>query len=289
MNEPVDDGKSTLTKSDLSELHRRAYRIREHSLRMGAVQGQGYIGQALGFADVLAVLYFHALHYRATDPAWEGRDRCLLSVGHYAIALYAALIEAGIIPTEELQTYGCDDSRLPMSGMAPYTPGMEITGGSLGHGLPIAVGMCLALKAKSSRSFVYNLLSDGELNEGSTWEAVQSASHWKLDNLIAVVDVNDQQADGRSSQILSFEPLAARWESFGWDAQRVDGNNVAALVHAFDCARSFEEPKPRVIICDTLMGKGVPFLESRDKAHFIRVDAGEWDRALEVLRGEAMP
>ncbi|MBC8008131.1 MAG: transketolase [Prolixibacteraceae bacterium] len=289
MNFRVDDGKSTLTKSDLDELHRRAYRVREHSLRMGAVQGQGYIGQALGFADVLAVLYFRALHYRASDPSWEGRDRCLLSVGHYAIALYAALIEADIIPAEELETYGGDDSRLPMSGMAPYTPGMEITGGSLGHGLPIAVGMCLGLKAKRSRSFVYNLLSDGELNEGSTWEAVQSASHWKLDNLIAVVDVNDQQADGRSSQILSFEPLAARWESFGWDAQRVDGNNVAALVHAFDRARNLEDPKPRVIICDTLMGKGVPFLESRDKAHFIRVDAGEWDRALEVLRGEAMP
>lgn len=285
----MDESKSTPAQADLVELRQHAYRIREHSLRMGAVQGQGYIGQALGFADVLAVLYFRALNYRAADPAWEGRDRCLLSVGHYAIALYAALIEAGIIPAEELETYGCDTSRLPMSGMAPYTPGMEITGGSLGQGLPIAVGMCLALKAKRSGCFVYNLLSDGELNEGSTWEAVQSASHWKLDNLIAVVDVNDQQADGRSSQVLSFEPLAARWESFGWDAQRVDGNNMASLVDAFDRARSLQDSKPRVILCDTLMGKGVPFLEMRDKAHFIRVDAGEWDHALQVLRGEGMP
>ena len=289
MTGSMDDVKSIPGPSDLKELRRRAYRIREHSLRMGAVQGQGYIGQALGFADVLAVLYFHALRYRATDPDWEGRDRCLLSIGHYAIALYAALIEAGVVPAGELETYGGDNSRLPMSGMAPYTPGMEITGGSLGHGLPIAVGMCLALRAKGSRSFVYNLLSDGELNEGSTWEAVQSASHWKLDNLIAVVDVNDQQADGRSSQILSFEPLVARWESFGWDAQRVNGNDITALVDAFDRARSLDDPRPRVILCDTLMGKGVPFLESRDKAHFIRVDPEEWDRALEVLREEGMP
>ena len=277
------------SRAILAELRRHAYRIREHSLRMGAVQGQGYIGQALGFADVLAVLYFNALRYRAAEPAWEGRDRCLLSMGHYAIALYAALIEAGVIPEGELETYGCDGSRLPMSGMAPCTPGMEITGGSLGHGLPIAVGMCLALKAKGSGSLVYNLLSDGELNEGSTWEAVQSASHWNLDNLVAVVDVNDQQADGRSSQVLSFEPLAARWESFGWHAQRVNGNDVASLMKAFERARNLAEARPRVIICDTLMGKGVPFLESRDKAHFIRVDAGEWERALEVLREEATP
>ena len=115
-------------------LAERAYRIRRNALRMGEVQGQGYIAQALGVADVLAVAYFHALRYRPEDPSWEGRDRFLLSIGHYAIALYAALIEAGIIPEDELETYGSDDSRLPMSGMAAYTPGMEIIGGSLGHG-----------------------------------------------------------------------------------------------------------------------------------------------------------
>jgi transketolase len=273
--------------ADLAALRRRAHNIREHALRMAAVQGQGYIGQALGFADVLAVLYFHALAYRADDPRWEGRDRCLLSVGHYAIALYAALIEAGVLPLEERDTYGCDDSRLPMSGMSPYTPGMEMTGGSLGHGLPIAVGMCLGLQAKRSPAFVYNLLSDGELNEGSTWEAAQSASHWKLANLIAVVDVNNQQADGPSSQMLTFEPLAARWEAFGWHAQRVDGNDLGALVGAFDTARALREAQPRVILCDTLMGKGVPFLEARDKTHFIRVEPHEWQLALDQLAASA--
>jgi transketolase len=264
-------------------LAERAYRIRRNAVRMGAVQGQGYIAQALGIADVLAAAYFGALRYRPDDPHWEQRDRFCLSIGHYAIALYAVLIEAGIIPEDELETYGTDDSRLPMSGMASYTPGMEITGGSLAHGLGIAVGMALGLKRKGSESLVYNLLSDGELDEGSTWEAVQSASHWKLDNLIAIVDVNNQQADGPSTSVLNFEPLHAKWEAFGWHVQRVNGNDLDAVTSAFDKARELSEPKPRVIICDTKMAKGVPFLEAREMTHFLRVDSHEWDLALEAL------
>lgn len=275
----------TTNQRSLSE---RAYRVRRNALRMGAVQGQGYVGQALGVADVLTVAYFHALRFRAEDPAWEGRDRFLLSVGHYAIAHYAALIEAGVLPEGELQTYGCDDSRLPMSGMATYTPGMEITGGSLGQGLGIAVGMALGLKRKSSNSLVYNLLSDGELDEGSTWEAVMSAAHWSLDNLIAIVDVNRLQADGASTAVLNYEPLVAKWQAFGWHAQRVDGNDVGALIRAFDLARAIAEPKPRVIICDTRIGKGVPFLETRERSHFIRVEPHEWQLALDALDGAAV-
>ncbi|MEH6348702.1 transketolase [Pseudomonas sp. 3JA] len=274
---------ATLSRASSITLVQRAHNIRRHALRMGQVQGQGYVGQALGAADLLAVSYFHALNYKPEDPEWEQRDRFYLSIGHYAIALYAALIEAQIIPLDELETYGSDDSRLPMSGMAAYTPGMEITGGSLGQGLGIAVGACLGLKRKQSASFVYNLLSDGELNEGSTWEAVMSASHWKLDNLIAIVDVNNQQADGHSSEVLAFEPIVDRWQAFGWFTQRVDGNDLDALVKAFDAARSHPGAQPRVIICDTRMGKGVPFLENREKTHFIRVDEHEWDVALNNL------
>src|SRR6185312_16021453 len=224
-------------------LQDRAYRIRRKALLMGEVQGQGYIAQALGVADVLAVSYFHAMTYRPDDPEWEGRDRFLLSIGHYAIALYAALIEAGIIPEDELESYGSDDSRLPMSGMAAYTPGMEITGGSLGHGLALAVGFGLALKRKQSKSFVYCLFSDGELGEGSVWEGAWSASHWKLDNLIGIVDVNNQQADGPASKITGFEPLKERFESFGWHAQRVNGNDIDAVKEAFDAARNYGEAK----------------------------------------------
>jgi transketolase len=269
--------------SDHTTLADCAYRIRRFALRMGEVQGQGYIAQALGIADVLAVAYFHALTHRPDDPEWEGRDRFLLSIGHYAIALYAALIEARIIPEDELESYGSDDSRLPMSSMASYTPGVEISGGSLGHGLGIAVGMALALKRKKSKSFVYNLLSDGELDEGHTWEAAMSAGSYKLDHLIAIVDVNNQQADGPSTEILNFEPLAPKFEAFGWYTQRVDGNDIEAVAAAFDKARGLTEPKPRVVICDTRMGKGIPFLEERERNHFLRVEPDEWQKALAIL------
>jgi transketolase len=271
------------TDDKLLSLARCAWRIRRYAVRMGEVQGQGYVGQALGYADVLATAYGHALNFRADEPQWDGRDRFLLSHGHYAIAFYAALIEARIIPESELETYGSDDSRLPMSGMATYTPGMEISGGSLGQGLPIAVGMALGLRHRGNPAFVYNSMSDGELDEGSTWEAALSAAHHGLANLICIVDINKQQADGASSKVLGFEPLADKWASFGWHVQRVDGNHLPAVLRAFDTARHLPEAKPRVILCDTLMGKGIPFLEAREKNHFIRVDPPEWQQALAIL------
>ncbi|AJQ51216.1 transketolase [Pseudomonas putida S13.1.2] len=270
-------------------MSKHAWRIRRFALRMGEVQGQGYVGQALGWADVLAVAYCHAMNIRSAEPEWEGRDRFLLSHGHYAIALYAALLEAGVLPEEELETYGSDDSRLPMSGMATYTPGMEMSGGSLGQGLAIAVGQALGLRMKGSDAFVYNSMSDGELDEGAVWEAAMSASHHKLSNLINLVDINRQQADGPSHDILQFEPLVDKWEAFGWHVQRVDGNDLQAVIDAFDQARALPDDKPRVILFDTLMGKGVPFLETRDKNHFIRVEANEWQQAINDLDGIYAP
>ena len=269
--------------ADLNQLQGHAYRIRRLALRMGEVQGQGYIGQALGIADMLAVAYGHALKFKVGEPEWEQRDRFLLSHGHYAIAFYAALINAGILSEAELETYGCDESRLPMSGMATYTPAMEISGGSLGQGLPIGVGMALALRHKRNPAFVYNSMSDGELDEGSTWEAALSASSHKLSNLICLVDINNQQADGHSNQVMPFEPLSDKWAAFGWHVQRVNGNDLPAVLSAFDTARSLTAPKPRVILLDTKMGKGVSFLEAREKNHFIRVEANEWAQAIAEL------
>jgi len=264
-------------------LAERAHRIRRLALRMGEVQGQGYIAQALDIADVLAVAYFHAMRLKPEDPQWEGRDRFLLSNGHYAIALYAALIEAGVIAEAELDTYGGDDSRLPMSGMRSYTPGMEMSGGSLGQGLAIAVGQALGLKRKATPSFVYTLFSDGELDEGAVWEALMSAAHYRLDNLIAIVDVNNQQADGPSNSVMAFEPLVPKMQAFGWYTQRIDGNDLDAVVAAFDSARHRREPQPRMIVCDTRMGCGVPFLEAREKNHFMRVEPAEWQLAIDAL------
>ncbi|MDC3726524.1 MULTISPECIES: transketolase [Rhodococcus] len=262
----------------LAAIDEFAYRLRHNVIDMGQEQGQGYVGQALGAADILATVYGDHLRFRADDPHWDGRDRFLLSTGHYAIGLYAALAEAGIISRDELLTYGSDDSRLPMSGMSTYTPGMEISGGSLGHGLPIAVGMALGLRHQDSPARVFNFLSDGELDEGSTWEAAMSAHHHRLGNLIAMVDINALQADGATSGVLSTEPVHDKWTACGWRTYRVDGNDTGALLDAFDAAIAEAAPtgSPAIVLCDTRVGKGVPLLETREKAHFMRIDEDEW-------------
>jgi transketolase len=266
----------------IARLRESAYRIRRHALDMGEVQGQGYIGQALGVADILAVLYKDQLRFRPDDPHWPDRDRLLLSIGHYAIALYAGLAEGGVLKVSELETYGSDGSRLPMSGMASYTPGMEISGGSLGHGLGVATGMALGLRYQENQARVYNLLSDGELDEGSTWEAALACAHHDLDNVTAIVDVNALQADGPTPGVLQVEPITDKWRAFGWHAVRVDGNDIEALVTAFDGLRE-HHGSPSVLICDTRIGRGVPLLENREKAHFMRVEEHEWQVARDQL------
>ena len=276
-------GESTSERT--ARVQAAAFRIRHHALNMGEVQGQGYVGQALGAADMFAAVYADQLRFRADDPAWEERDRFLLSTGHYAIGHYAALAEAGIIPVTELETYGSDNSRLPMSGMSTYTPGMEISGGSLGHGLSIAVGAALGLRYQGSDARVYNFLSDGELDEGSTWEAAMGAHHHQLGNLTAMVDINALQADGKTDTVLRTEPVTEKWEAFGWYTQRVDGNDISALLTAFDNAAAQADltGRPSVILCDTKVGRGVPLLEDREKAHFMRIEEHEWQTCREQL------
>lgn len=257
-----------------------AYQMRLNVLDEGEAQGEGYVGQALGIADVLAVLYADQMLYQPADTEWLGRDRFLLSIGHYALAIYAALAEAGVIPREELATYAADNSRLPMSAMCTYTPGVEISGGSLGHGLGLGVGQALGLRHQGmSDQKVFVMFGDGELNEGSTWEAAMSAAHWKLGNLIAMIDMNGLQADGPTATVLSNDLQEERWTSFGWHTQRVDGNDPAALIAAFDEAVDQASPTgaPHIIICDTKLGKGVPRLEAREKLHFMKIAADEWE------------
>ncbi|MDP0929441.1 transketolase [Paracoccus onubensis] len=277
-----------ITNLHNSSLKDHARRVRHNALVMAETQGQGYIAQALGVADVLTVTYFHAMNHRPDQPSWEDRDRFLLSPGHYGIAHYSVLVAAGYLPEEELITYAADDSRLPMSGMTSYTPGAEMSGGSIGLGLPMAVGMGLGLKRKKSKSFIYTLMGDGELAEGPTWEAAISAASYQLDNIIAVVDFNQVQADGPSTKVMNTEPVVAKFEAFGFYVQRIDGNDMSALVAAFDRAREHPEPQPRIIICDTKMGCGVDFLEGREKSHFIRLQPDDWKRAYQALEASSV-
>ena len=259
--------------ADIGALKTRATSLRRHMLSMARGQGQGYIGQGLGVADMLAALYFHELRYDPEDVTWPERDRFLLSTGHYSIALWAVLAEAGVIPVEELATYGADGSRLEMSTL-DTTPGVEIIGGSLGHGLGQAVGQALGLRLSRSAARVFVELSDGEMQEGSTWEAAMSAAHFKLDGLVALIDCNGIQADG--PMVLDMEPVAEKWRAFGWQTVEIDGNDMAAIVGALMLSRG-ANGKPKAIVLRTLPGKGVPRIESSEKSHFFRVDLDQWN------------
>src|SRR4030088_2146824 len=180
---------------DIAHLRRRATNLRRHMLTMASGRGQGYLGQGLGIADLMTALYFHEMKYDPQNPKDPARDRFVMSTGHYSIALWAALVEAGTLPKSELNPYGADDSRLEMSTL-DTTPGVEIIGGSLGHGLGQAVGMALGQRPRGGAARVFVELSDGEMQEGSTWEAAMSGAHFGLDRLVAVIDCNGIQADG---------------------------------------------------------------------------------------------
>ncbi len=259
--------------ADIPALKARATKLRRHMLTMAKGQGQGYIGQGLGIADTLAALYFHELRYDPQNLQWKDRDRFLLSTGHYSIALWAVLAEVGIIPVEELVTYGADNSRLEMSTL-DTTPGVEVIGGSLGHGLGQGVGQALGLRVDHSDARVFVELSDGEMQEGSTWEAAMSASHFKLDGLVALIDCNGIQADG--PVVLDMEPVADKWRAFGWETCEIDGNDMAAVTGALANCRG-RNGKPKAIVLRTLPGKGVKRIEESEKSHFFRVDVAQWD------------
>ena len=269
--------------ADLDALRQHALRMRRHMLAMARGPGQGYVGQGLGIADVLTALYFHELRWDAADLAAADRDRFLLSTGHYSIALWAALAEAGVFPLDELASYGADDSRLAMSTL-DTTPGVEMIGGSLGHGLGQAVGMALGLRLAGSGARIFCELSDGEMQEGSTWEAAMGAAHFRLDGLVALIDCNGIQADG--AIVLDMEPVAAKWRAFGFETAEIDGNDMAAVVGALAAARG-RSGQPHAIVLRTQPGFGIPTLMQREKSHFIRVDPAEWDALSAELERES--
>lgn len=259
---------------DIVHLERRATRLRRHMLTMASGRGQGYLGQGLGIADLMAALYFHEMKYDPQNPKDPKRDRFVMSTGHYSIALWAALVEAGTLPESELTTYGADDSRFEMSTL-DTTPGVEVIGGSLGHGLGQAAGMALALKLQQSTSRVFVELSDGELQEGSTWEAAMAIAHFRLDNLVALVDCNGIQADG--PMVLRMEPVAEKWRAFGWEVRDINGNDMSGIVEALHWARA-TAGVPHAVVLRTTPGKGLPSLERREKAHFVRIEPDDWDK-----------
>lgn len=247
--------------TNVEYLNKKALNIRMSVIRSLAAAGSGHLGGSLGLADIFATLYFHVLNHRPSDPQWENRDRLVLSIGHVAPVLYASLAEAGYFEKEELLSLRKMNSRLQgHPGRDHGLPGIELSAGSLGQGLSVAVGMALADKMDKKNRKVYCILGDGELNEGSVWEAAMSASHYKLKKLIAIVDRNFCQIDGRTEKVMKLEPLATKWKAFGWNVLECNGNSIPGLLEIFSNF-DLRVQQPTVIIANTKMGKGIKEIE----------------------------
>ncbi len=247
-------------ESLLLELAEQARRLRCLALEAISRAGSGHPGGCLSAAEILAALYFHHLRLDPREPNWPERDRFILSKGHAAPLLYAALALRGFFPLEELWTLRQLGSRLQGHPDRLKVPGVEMTSGSLGHGLPVGTGLALAARLSGARYRTYVLLGDGELQAGLVWEAALIAAKYRLSNLVAIVDNNGVQLDGPVHEILPIEPLAEKWRSFGWAVQEVDGHNIRELLDALDLAANIHE-RPAVIIAHTIKGKGCSFME----------------------------
>jgi len=259
-----------------------ARRIRVHCVQMTARANASHVGGALSAADILAVLYGKILRFDATKPDWPDRDRFILSKGHACTALYAALAESGYFPLEKLETFYADGS--PLVGHATHKdmPGVEVSTGSLGHGLPLSTGMALAGRRDGRAYRVFCLVSDGECNEGSTWEPALFAPHHELDNLVVVVDYNKIQSLGRVEEVIDLAPLADKWRAFGWATEELDGHDTRALESALERV-PYEAGKPTCIVAHTIKGKGISYMEDELLYHY-RPPLGELlDQALAEL------
>jgi len=261
------------------ELKARALALRGHVVRMVKASGAGHMGGAMSSADLMAVLFFRILKLDPANPQMTDRDRFVLSAGHKCLILYAALAEKGFFSKDILDTYGALDSCIPGHPCMHRLPGVEANTGSLGHGLSIAGGMALGLRLSGLSSRVFTLMGDGELAEGSNWEAAAAASHHKLDNLTAIVDRNGLQIGGATTDVMSYEPLADRWASFGWSVRTIDGHNLDTLADTF-ASLPFEKGKPSLIIADTVKSKGISFAEGKVAYHYWKSTDDEMKLAL---------
>ncbi len=261
-----------------------ARRIRSHALRMTHAAKASHIGSCFSMADILAVLYGGVLRFDPSRPDWPERDRFIQSKGHAAAILYAALAETGFFPADWLSTYSCDGSRLGGHVTGHGVPGIELSSGSLGHGLSVACGMSLALRADKKASRVFTLLSDGECDEGSIWEAALFAGHHRLDNLVAIIDYNKIQSFGSVANVLDLEPFADKWRAAKWSVVEIDGHNHDAL-HKNIGHMPLEAGKPSVIIAHTIKGKGVSFMEGQLAWHYKSANDEQLAQALTEING----
>jgi len=265
-----------------AEMKAVAKRIRRHIITMTGKAGSGHPGGSLSAVEILTTLYFKVLRHKPLDPQWPDRDRFILSKGHAAPLLYATLAECGYFPVDELLTLRQMDSRLQGHTDRTITPGVEMSAGALGQGLSFATGVALAGRLNLQDYRVYVLLGDGECDEGQVWEAAMATTHFKVDNLVAIVDNNGQQIDGWNRDVMNLDPFPSKWQAFGWKVIEVDGHSIPQLIDAFDKAKQVKG-QPTVIIAHTIKGKGVSFMENNPDFHGTAPNAIEVELALKEL------
>ena len=285
MKRPASARSEPSAQPQIEALLERARAVRADTVRMAHRGRTAHVASALSCADILVALYFHALEIDPPGPTGPDDDRFVLSKGHGCMSWYATLAARGYFPASLLETYAKDGSKLPEHPSPRSVPGIEVGTGSLGHGLAIGAGAALAraLDGRPGRTFV--LLSDGECNEGSVWEAAMFAAGQGLDNLVAIVDYNKLQAMGRSNEITALSPLADKWRAFGWSTRELDGHDMQALVDALD-AVPFARGRPSAIVAHTVKGKGVSFMEDDLDWHYRPPDDEQLRRALREIEGE---
>ncbi len=278
---PANDANAGVFSSD-EDPESIAKRLRRDIVTMIAKAGSGHPGGSLSAVEIITALYGKILRHKPADPNWEDRDRFILSKGHAAPVLYSVLAECGYFPKSELMTLRQLDSHLQGHADRTSTPGVEMSSGSLGQGLSFAVGVALSGRLNAQSYRVYALLSDGECDEGQTWEAAMAAAHYKVDNLTAIVDNNGIQLSGFNQDIMNIEPLAKKWDAFGWHVIEVDGHDLSQLLDAFEKAGKVKS-QPAVIIAHTIKGKGVSFMENNVDFHGKAPNAEQLEKALKEL------
>lgn len=284
---PFDDRAAEHDPQLISRLQRMALQIRRDSLMMTTKAKSGHPGGSLSSADIIAALYFHHMRHDPKNPKWDGRDRFILSKGHGCPALYSALAHAGYFPVDELMKLRKMGSILQGHPDMRKTPGIDASTGTLGQGLSIGIGMSLAFRLDGKENRVYVLLGDGELDEGQNWEAAMSASHYSVDNLTAIVDLNRQQLSGSTAKVMNIEPISEKWRAFGWHVIEIDGHKMEQILEALDEAMRVSG-KPTVIIAATTKGRGYSriedsFLKGECKFHGSPCTETELAEALEEL------
>lgn len=275
----------SVSKETVNLIKEKAKLSRLGTIELISLAKSGHYGSSFSSSEIFASLYYHVMNYDVSNPQWPDRDRFVMGKGHSAVGIYPILADVGFFPEEDLKTYTQLGSAFGDHPDMNKIKGIDFSSGSIGHGLSVGVGMALGARVDNKNYRTYILMGDGELHEGQVWEAAMSAGNKKLGNLIAIIDNNKVTVDGNTSELMGVEPIKGKWESFGWNVVEVDGHDVEALVETFSNLPSADSNKPTAIVCDTIAGKGVSFMEHGYEWHVANLGEGDIERAINEIEG----